>query len=262
MKALQAGKHVFMEKPLASNSDQAFQLLQEAQKRKLALFVDHTFLYTGAVRKIKEVVDSGKVGKLTYYDSVRINLGLFQHDINVLWDLAVHDLSIMDHLLGKDPVAISATGISHVANEPENIAYLTCFFADNLIAHIHVNWLAPVKIRKTLIGGDKQMIVYDDLEPTEKVKIYDKGITLTNNSEGIYKLLVSYRMGDVLTPQLDTTEALRLEVACFAESILKGKPSPSDGMAGLRIVHILEAASKSLAERGRPVDLDWKKFKL
>lgn len=262
MKALKAGKHVFMEKPLASNSDQAFQLVQEAQKRKLTLFVDHTFLYTGAVRKIKEVVETGKVGKLTYYDSVRINLGLFQHDINVLWDLAVHDLSIMDHVLSQVPTAISATGISHVAKEPENIAYMTCFFASSLIAHIHVNWLAPVKIRKTLIGGDKQMIVYDDLEVTEKVKIYDKGITVTDKPEGIYKMIVGYRTGDVWTPQLDTTEALRVEAACFADNILKGKPSPSDGMAGLRIVHILEAASQSLAQRGKPVDLDWKKFNL
>src|SRR5581483_10633850 len=197
MKALRAGKHVFMEKPLASNSDQAYQLVQEAEKRKLTLFVDHTFLYTGAVRKIKEVVTSGKVGKINYYDSVRINLGLFQHDINVLWDLAVHDLSIMDHILEQKPVAISATGISHVSKEPENIAYLTCFFEGNLIAHIHVNWLAPVKIRKTLIGGDKQMILYDDLEVTEKVKIYDKGITVNDKPEGIYKMIVGYRTGDV-----------------------------------------------------------------
>jgi predicted dehydrogenase len=214
------------------------------------------------VRKIKEVVESGKLGRLAYYDSVRINLGLFQHDINVLWDLAVHDISIMDHVLGEKPSAISATGISHVPKEPENVAYMTCFFQSSLIAHIHVNWLAPVKIRKTLIGGDKQMIVYDDLEVTEKVKIYDKGITVNNDPEGIYKMIVGYRTGDVWTPQLDTTEALRFEAARFAECVLKGKPSPSDGLAGLRVVHILEAASKSLAERGRPVDLDWKKFDL
>ena len=262
MKALRAGKHVFMEKPLASNSDQAYQLVQEAEKRKLTLFVDHTFLYTGAVRKIKEVVTSGKVGKINYYDSVRINLGLFQHDINVLWDLAVHDLSIMDHILEQKPTAISATGISHVSKEPENIAYLTCFFEGNLIAHIHVNWLAPVKIRKTLIGGDKQMIVYDDLEVTEKVKIYDKGITVNDKPEGIYKMIVGYRTGDVWTPQLDTTEALRSEAASFAECIQKKTQSISNGVAGLRIVHILEAASQSLAQRGKPVDLEWKKFNL
>ncbi len=262
MKALRAGKHVFMEKPLASTSDQAYQLVQEAEKRKLTLFVDHTFLYTSAVRKIKEVVIGGKIGKINYYDSVRINLGLFQHDINVLWDLAVHDLSIMDYVLEQKPTVISATGISHVSNEPENIAYLTCFFEGNLIAHIHVNWLAPVKIRKTLIGGDKQMIVYDDLEVTEKVKLYDKGITVNDKPEGIYKLIVGYRTGDVWTPQLDTTEALQYEAACFAECIQKGTQPISDGKSGLRIVHILEAASQSLAQRGKPVNLNWKKFNL
>ncbi|HEY5039855.1 MAG TPA: gfo/Idh/MocA family oxidoreductase, partial [bacterium] len=167
-----------------------------------------------------------------------------------------------DYVLEQKPTAISATGISHVAKEPENIAYLTCFFEGNLIAHIHVNWLAPVKIRKTLIGGDKQMIVYDDLEVTEKVKIYDKGITVNDKPEGIYKLIVGYRTGDVWTPQLDTTEALRYEADCFAECIQKGKQPISDGKAGLRIVHILEAASKSLAQKGKPVDLDWKKFDL
>jgi predicted dehydrogenase len=262
MKALKAGKHVFMEKPLASTADEAYQMVQEADKRKLTLFVDHTFLYTGAVRKIKEVVAGGKLGKITYYDSVRINLGLFQHDINVLWDLAVHDLSIMDHVLEQKPVAVSATGISHVPKEPENVAYMTCFFEGNLIAHIHVNWLAPVKIRKTLIGGDKQMIVYDDLEVTEKIKIYDKGITVNDKPEGIYKLIVGYRTGDVWTPQLDITEALSYEAACFAECVQKSKKPISDGRAGLRIVHILEAASQSLAQRGKPVDLEWKKFNL
>ncbi|HVZ80827.1 MAG TPA: Gfo/Idh/MocA family oxidoreductase [bacterium] len=262
LKALKAGKHVFMEKPLASNSQEAYQLVQEAARRGLVLFVDHTFLYTGAVRKIKEMVATGKLGKVHYYDSVRVNLGLFQHDINVLWDLAVHDLSIMDHLLDRRPTAISATGIAHVPKEPENIAYLTCFFEDDLIAHIHANWLAPVKIRKTLIGGDKQMIVYDDVEPTEKVKVYDKGITLTGDPEGLYKMLVSYRLGDVWSPKLDTTEALSLEADAFAEAILKGSRPLSDGVAGLRIVHILEAASRSMAQKGNPVTLDWKQFGL
>lgn len=262
LKALQAGKHVFLEKPMASNTEQALRLCQEAEKRKLTLFVDHTFIYTGAVRKIKEVVSSGRLGKIYYYDSVRINLGLFQHDVNVMWDLAVHDLCIMDYLLEQRPIAVAATGISHVPNKPENIAYLTCFFEGSLIAHIHVNWLAPVKIRKTLIGGDKQMVVYDDLEVTEKVKIYDKGITVNDNPQSLYKLLVGYRTGDVWTPELDTTEALRYEASCFAECILKKQTPLSDGRAGLRIVHILEAASKSLAEKGRPVDLEWKKFNL
>jgi predicted dehydrogenase len=226
------------------------------------LAVDHTFLYTGAVRKIKELIETGHLGKIYYYDSVRINLGLFQHDVNVLWDLAVHDLSIMNYVLGKNPLAVAATGISHVPREPENIAYLTCFFEEDLIAHIHVNWLAPVKIRKTLIGGDKQMIVYDDLEASEKVKVYDKGIVVNDKPEGIYKLLVDYRTGDMWAPQLDTAEALRYEASCFVESIKNGTPPIADGRAGLRVVHILEAATLSLSQKGQRVDLDWKKFGL
>lgn len=262
LKALQMGKHLFMEKPFTSTSEEGRKLLDEAQKRKLKVFVDHTFVYTGAVRKIKEVVDSGKLGKIYYYDSVRVNLGLFQHDVNVLWDLAVHDLAIMDYVLGRKPLAVAATGISHVPGGKENIAYLTCFFNDNTIAHIHVNWLAPVKIRTTLIGGDKQMIVFDDMEMTEKVKVYDKGITLSDNPEGRYKLLVGYRTGDVWTPQLDTTEALRHEVSCFADFLLRDKKPPSEGTAGLRVVHILEAGSRSLAEKGKPVELQWDKLGL
>ena len=260
LKALKAGKHVFMEKPLASSSQQALDLLKTAREKSRVLFLDHTFIYTPAVRKIKEVVDSGRLGKIYYYDSVRINLGLFQHDINVLWDLAVHDLTIMDYVLGRKPVTVAATGISHVPGGPENIAYLTCFFEDNTIAHLHVNWLSPVKVRTTLIGGDKQMIVYDDLEITEKVKVYDRGITLNNDPEGRYKLLVDYRTGDVWTPQLETTEALKTEVACFADCVQKGLAPPSDGPSGLRVVHILEAASKSLALKGKPVDLEWDKL--
>jgi predicted dehydrogenase len=262
LKALIAGKHVFVEKPLASNIEQAMRLVEEAQKRKKVLFVDHTFLYTGAVQKIKELVDGGRLGKIYYYDSVRINLGLFQHDVNVLWDLAVHDLSIMDYVLGKRPLSVAATGISHIAGEPENIAYLTCFFEDNLIAHIHANWLAPVKIRKTLISGDKQMIVYDDVEVAEKVKVYDRGVVVNDKPEGIYKLLVDYRAGDIWAPHLDNTEALLKEANLFVQCVEKGAGSISDGRAGSRIVHILEAASRSMAEKGRPVDLEWKKLGL
>ena len=260
MKALRAGKHVFMEKPLAANSKQALELVREAKKRKRVLFVDHTFVYTGAVRKIKEMVAKGQLGQIYYYDSVRVNLGLFQHDVNVLWDLAVHDLSIMDFVLGQKPVAVSATGLSNVPGQPENIAYLTCFFKRNLIAHIHVNWLAPVKIRKTLIGGDKKMVVYDDVEVAEKVKVYEKGVVVTDKPEGIYKLMVDYRSGDIWAPHLDNTEALRSEVACFVDCVKGKAKSVSDGQAGLRIVRILEAASASMTRGGRPVRLDWKKI--
>jgi predicted dehydrogenase len=257
MKALHGGKHTLLEKPLAATVEQGERLIEEAERCKRILMVDHTFVYTGAVRKIKELVDRSQLGDLYYYDSVRVNLGLFQHDVNVLWDLAVHDLSIMDYVLGARPCAVAATGIAHVPGQPKDVAYLSCFFDSNLIAHFHVNWLAPVKIRRTLIGGSKQMIVYDDLEPSEKVKIYNKGITLSNGSEGIYQLLVDYRTGDMWAPQLDTVEALRVEALHFLECINQGRKPLTDGRAGLRVVRTLEAASHSLSQRGRPLELNW-----
>jgi predicted dehydrogenase len=260
LKALQAGKHVFVEKPMTATAEQAARLIEEADRRHLMLAVDHTFVYTGAVRKMRELVTKADVGDIYYYDSVRVNLGLFQHDVNVIWDLAVHDLSIMDYVLPAHPIAVSATGISHVKGEPENIAYLTLFFAENLIAHIHVNWLAPVKVRQTLLGGSKKMIVYDDLEPSEKIKVYDKGITLNGggngNGEKRYQMLVGYRTGDMWAPQLEMTEALSLELRQFVKSIEQRVPLATDGHAGLRVVRILEAATRSMAERGRVVELE------
>lgn len=255
MAALRAGKHVLVEKPLAATAEQATRLIDEASRQGRVLMVDHTFVYTGAVRKIRELVEEGQLGQLYYYDSVRVNLGLFQHDLNVLWDLAVHDLSIMDHVLGAEPCAVAATGAAHVPGQPEDVAYLTCFFEGNLIAHLHVNWLAPVKIRRTLIGGARQMIVYDDLEPSEKVKVYDKGITLNDGPEGVYQMLVGYRAGDMWAPQLSLTEALYTEAQHFVECIEQGRRPLSDGAAGLRIVRILEAATASLAQRGHAVEL-------
>ena len=254
LQALQAGKHVLVEKPFTATVEQGQRLIEEADRRKLTLMVDHTFLFTPAVRKIKELVNAGDLGRLYYYDSVRVNLGLFQHDVNVLWDLAVHDLSIMDFILGASPQAVSATGMAHVAGQPEDMAFLTCYFADSVIAHFHVNWLAPVKIRRTLIGGDRKMIVYDDLEPSEKIKVYDKGITV-NEPEGIYKMMVGYRTGDMWAPQLATTEALLAEARHFAECVETGKRPLTDGQAGLNVVRILEAASASIRNRGQPVEL-------
>jgi len=253
--ALRAGKHVLVEKPLASTSEEAVRLIDEAERRRLTLLVDHTFVYTGAVRRIREQVASGALGDIYYYDSVRVNLGLFQHDVNVLWDLAAHDLSIMDYVLAARPSAVSATGISHIPGEPENVAYLTLFFETSLIAHVHVNWLAPVKIRRTLIGGAHKMIVYDDLEPSEKVKIYDKGITVTNRPEDVYAMLISYRTGDMHAPQLASAEALQTEANHFLGCI-EGRESPlSGGEAGLQVVSLLEAATSSLRQRGRPVEI-------
>lgn len=258
LQALKAGKHVFIEKPLTETSEQAKQLIEQADKQGLLLHVDHTFLYTGAVRKMRSLVQEGELGTLYYYDSVRVNLGLFQPDVDVIWDLAVHDLAIMDHVFSSKAVSVSAAGMSHLEGKPTNVAFLTVFFEDNAIAHLHVNWLAPVKIRRTLIGGSRKMIVYDDLEASEKVKVYDKGVTLEDASDEAYERRVGYRTGDMWAPKLDVAEALGVEAEHFAHCIQHGTPSLSDGQAGLRVVQILESASRSLAERGRPVKLGWK----
>jgi predicted dehydrogenase len=255
MLALQAGKHVLVEKPITTTSEQAERLIAEADKRRLILMVDHTFVYTTVVRKIKELIEQGSLGQLYYYDSVRVNLGLFQHDVNVLWDLAVHDLSIMDFVLGRPPKMIAATGVASVPGQPESLAYLTCFFEDNLIAHFHVNWLAPVKIRRTMIGGSHKMIEWDDMQLSEKLRIYDKGITVNSGPEGLYQLKVGYRAGDMWAPHLNNVEALQVEARHFIECIGSGRRPTTDGHAGLRVVRILEAASKSVSQHGQPVQL-------
>jgi len=256
MAAIRAGKHVLIEKPIASSSEEALRLIEEAERQHVLLMVDHTFIYTGAVRKIKELISAGSLGEIFYYDSVRVNLGLFQHDVNVIWDLAVHDLAIMEFVLQRQPVAVSATGVSHIPGGREDVAYLTMFFDNQLIAHLHVNWLAPVKVRRTLIGGSSKMIVYDDVEPSEKVKVYDRGITFTNESEGIYQLKVGYRAGDMWAPQLDMTEALKVEISHLLDCIQSGKRPLSDGVAGWRVVRILEAAAESMMQQGRPMQLE------
>ena len=256
MQALQTGKHVLVEKPMTATSKQAVQLIEEANQDNRVLMVDHSFVYTGAVRKVRELIVNNVLGDIYYYDSVRVNLGLFQHDVNVIWDLAPHDLSIMDYILASQPCAISATGMSHVPGQPENVAYLTLFFDSSLIAHVHVNWLAPVKVRRTLVGGSDKMIVYDDLEPSEKVKVYDSGITVNSDAENTYQMLVGYRTGDVWSPQLDITEALRTEVLHFIRCIEGGEHPITDGEAGLRVVRMLEAATQSMAKRGEPVELN------
>jgi predicted dehydrogenase len=256
MAALRAGKHVLVEKPIASTSAEASQMIEKAAQRKLVLLVDHTFVFTGAVRKIRDVIGDESFGELQYYDSTRVNLGLFQHDVNVMWDLAVHDLSIMDFVIGVNPVAVSATGLSHVRGQPANVAFMTLFFDGDIIAHINVNWLSPVKIRRTLVGGSKRMIVYDDLETSEKVKIYDKGITVTETPDDLRKLLISYRTGDLWSPKVNETEALKLEVAHFRNCIDGSEKPITPGERGLAIVRMLEAADKSMQKRGEPVELE------
>ena len=249
--ALENGKHVFVEKPFTSHAAQAEELINLAEQKNLQIMVDHTFLFTGAVRRIQKLLADGTLGKLYYYDSTRVNLGLFQHDCNVIWDLAPHDLSIMNHLLGKDAEAISATGQAHV-NEHEDIAFITAYFPDKMIAHVNVNWISPVKIRTTLISGEKKMLVWNDLEADEKLKIYDKGVDV-KSQEGVYNLLVSYRTGDMWAPQVEQVEALKLELGYFVECIKKNQTPFNDGRAGLKVVRMLEAATKSLAKRGEVV---------
>jgi predicted dehydrogenase len=251
--ALEQGKHVFVDKPFTSNSAQAEELIELADRKNLKIMVDHTFLFTGAVKKISQLLDEGTLGKIYYYDSMRVNLGLFQHDINVVWDLAPHDLSIIDHLIKEVPEAISATGQTHL-NGHEDIAFITIYFPNKIIAHINVNWLSPVKVRTTLIGGEKKMLVWNDLEADEKIRVYDKGVDITS-PQGLYTLLVNYRSGDMWSPQVNRYEALSQELSYFVDCIAQDKRPSNDGAAGLRIVKMLEAADESLRKRGALVTL-------
>ncbi|MCU0238933.1 MAG: Gfo/Idh/MocA family oxidoreductase [Pyrinomonadaceae bacterium] len=258
--ALESGKHIFVEKPFTDSISNAEELVQIADSKGLNIFVDHIFLYTGAVRKIKTLIDSGELGDLLYFDSTRVNLGLFQKDINVVWDLAPHDFSIMDYLIGREPKQISAIGSSHINPNIENVAYVVCKFDDEFIAHYHFNWLSPVKIRQTLIAGTKKMIIFDDNEPSEKLKIYDKGVTATqieneSDRESAYQTLVSYRTGDVWIPKIDGTEALKSACNEFLISIIEKRKPMTDGEAGLRVVKLLESAQVSIKNNGNFVKI-------
>jgi predicted dehydrogenase len=251
--ALENGKHVFIEKPFTSSAVQAEELIELAARKKLTIMVDHTFLFTGAVRKIRELTESGTLGDLYYYDSLRVNLGLFQHDVSVIWDLAPHDLAIMDHIIKGEPEAIVATGERHL-NGVEDVAFMTIYFPRNVIAHINVNWLSPVKIRTTLIGGQKRMVVWNDLVADEKIRVYDKGVQI-DSGEGLRNLLVSYRTGDMWAPQVEQLEALQVELKYFADCIMKSQVPFNDGHSGLRVVRMLEAAEASIQKRGELVRL-------
>jgi predicted dehydrogenase len=255
MATLKAGKHLWIEKPMTETADQARRLVDEAEKRKLTLIVDHTFIYTGAVAKMHELIRNDEVGRIYYYDSIRINLGLFQRDVSVISDLAVHDFSILDHLLEEHPVAVSASGTNHFPGTPENLAYVTLFYDSGTIAHINVSWLAPVKVRQILIGGSKKMITYDDVEPSEKIKVYDKGIRFTDDPKQIQEMRVGYRTGDMWAPRLAVTEALRTEGEHFVDCVFHGKAPRTDGQLGLRVVELIEAACASMHRRGETVQI-------
>ena len=253
-RALECGKHVFVEKPFTFNVKQAEELITLAEEKGLTIMVDHTFLFTGAVRHIKKEIDADNVGQIYYYDSTRVNLGLFQQDVNVIWDLAPHDFSILDFLITKKPLKLSALGIDHFDRGNENIAYVTIYFEDNLIAHFNFNWLSPVKVRNTLIGGSKKMVVWDDMLRDEKIKIYDKGVDV-NSKEGLYRSLIDYRLGDMYSPRIDPSEALKQELIYFVECLQQGKTPINDGHAGLRIVRLLEAADTSLKRGGKVIEI-------
>jgi predicted dehydrogenase len=253
--ALNAQKHVFVEKPMTSDSREAATLVELAAKRKLVLMVDHTFVYTPAVQKIRDLIVDGSIGQIYYYHSTRINLGLFQRDVNVIWDLAVHDLAILDYLMDAKPLAVSASGVGHIQGVPENMAHIALFYPDGFVAHLNVNWLAPVKVRQTLIGGSRRMIVYDDLEPSEKVKVYDRGVNLSASTEEVNKLRVSYRVGDMWAPHLSVKEALLTEVEQFAACVGQGTIPTTSGINGLHVVEMLESAVQSLNQRGHPVEI-------
>ena len=258
MAALKAGKHLWLEKPMAETALQARKLVDEAERRQRVLIVDHTFIYTGAVRKMGEIIKNGDLGRVYYYDSTRVNLGLFQRDVSVISDLAVHDFSILEYLLGEHPVAVSASGTNHFPGTPENLAYITLFYESGTIAHTNVSWLAPVKVRQILIGGSKRMITYDDLEPSEKIKVYDKGISFTDDPAQIYQMRVGYRTGDMWAPRLDVTEALRVEGEHFLDCIEHGKVPETSGHLGLRVVEQIEAATSSMRGKGETVYLQGK----
>jgi len=248
--ALENGKHVFVEKPFTDSVPHAEELVELAEKKHLKIMVDHTFLFTGAVKKTKELIDNGTLGPIYYYDSMRVNLGLFQTDVNVVWDLAPHDLSIMQHMIKAKPTAVVATGQNHV-NGKEDVAYITVYCENNVIAHFNVNWLSPVKIRMTLLGGEKKMLVWNDLVADEKIRIYDHGVTKTNgNNHDVHELLVSYRMGDVWAPRIEQIEALKAETQYFVDCLEKNKTPFNDGLAGLEVVKMLAAADKSLSTKG------------
>ncbi|MFC1849984.1 Gfo/Idh/MocA family protein [candidate division CSSED10-310 bacterium] len=257
-KCLHEGKHVLVEKPLAVSVEQGEKLVQLAAKQNLRLMCDHIFCYTGAVRKIKDMIKNGELGELYYFDSVRINLGLFQQDVNVIWDLAPHDLSILSYLIGSEPVSVSAHGLSHAGNSLENIAYLVLKYDHNFIAHLHLNWLSPVKIRRIIIGGSEKMLVWNDLDPDEKIKIYNKGIMVKKlKQEERSRLLVSYRYGDMYAPQIDNTEALLLMVSEFASCIEENRPALTDDKSALRVLRVLEAAEISVKSHGANIPLKY-----
>lgn len=255
-KALSNDKHVWVEKPMTEKIEQAEALIDLASKKNKSLFVDHIFIYTGAVRKIKQIIQNGELGDLIYYDSTRVNLGLFQQDVDVIWDLAAHDISIMDYLMPFKKLTVSATGSNYYGNGIVPKSLLTIYMENNVVGHINVSWVSPVKIRHTLIGGTSKMVLYDDNNPSEKVKVYDKGVEFYETKEELYRLKIQYRIGDMYAPKLEEFEALAIGTEHFADCIINGKKLMSDGKAGLEVVKVLVASKESLKKKGAPIELN------
>ena len=253
--ALSKDKHVWVEKPITEKIEQAEALIDLASKKNKLLFVDHIFIYTGAIRKIKQIIQNGELGDLIYYDSTRVNLGLFQQDVDVVWDLAAHDISIMDYLMPFKKYTVSATGSNYYGNGIVPKSLLTIYMENNVVGHINVSWVSPVKIRHTLIGGTSKMILYDDNNPSEKVKVYDKGVDLSVTKEELYRLKVQYRIGDMYAPKLEEFEALAMGTEHFADCIVNGKKPMTDGRAGLEVVKVLVASKESLKKKGAPIEI-------
>ena len=253
--ALEAGKHVLVEKPLATSLADADTMLAAAERAERTLMVGHTFEHNPAVQKLRELVASGLLGRIYYIQATRVNLGLFQPDINVLWDLAPHDLSILLYVLGQMPIALRAEGRAYVQPGIEDVAWLTLDFPDGLTAQVHTSWLDPCKIRRVTLVGDRQMVVYDDLAPLDKITLYDRGVERPPFTDSFGEFQLSYRYGDVHSPRLDWVEPLKRECAHFVRCVREGLPPRSDGLAGRRVVAILAAASRSLAAGGERVEL-------
>jgi predicted dehydrogenase len=256
-KALENGKHVFVEKPFTATSKQAEELIEIAAKKNLLITVDHTFIFTGAVEKMKNLVDQ-ELGNLYYYDSVRVNLGLFQYDANVIWDLAPHDLSIMFYINSNfKPVSVNAVGADHMANGFVDVAYLTVKGNDNFIGHFHCNWLSPVKVRKTLVVGSKKMLVWDDLEADEKIKVYNKQVEKIKDKDEFYNLQMKYHHGEIVIPIVQQSEALKKETAHLVDCLMHNKRPINGGEEGLEVVRILEASDKSLKSGGKEILINY-----
>jgi predicted dehydrogenase len=256
LQALQAGKHLFVEKPLGISTAECEEMVAEADKRKLKLMTGHTFVYTAAVNKVKELIQAGELGDILYISTTRVNLGIFQEAINVVWDLAPHDVSILNYILDSTPDSVAAHGHSYIRGNVEDVAFLTFKYPKSILTHVHVSWLNPNKIRSTTVVGSKKMLVYDDISSLEKIRIYDKGVTVQPHYDTFGEFQLSYRFGDIFIPKLDDSEPLKVATQHFIDCIRKDLTPRSSGMDGLNVVRVIEASNESLRNSGNMITLN------